>query len=261
MADGGAGDDEAELVDGIGRARHQDHVARRRDRLRHVGEALLGAERRHDLGFGIELHAEAARVVGRLRLAQARDALGGGIAIGARLADGLDQLVDDVLGRGHVGIAHAEIDDVGAARAGGRLQAVHLGEHIGRQTLDAMEFFDHGTNRALDGSTGEASGMLKGLLALLDLLGGFGLVGLAFLDHLVHGLLLLVLAQDLLRQLGNVRQIGQRQGFGAATQESCRRTYQQLSGPRLASNLQPSTSPPLVAMRHLTPSNRQVLTV
>ena len=50
-------------------------------------------------------------------------------------------------GRGHVGVAHAEIDDVGAARAGRRLQAVDLGEHIGRQALDAMEFFDHVTNR------------------------------------------------------------------------------------------------------------------
>ena len=143
VADRGAGNDEAELVNRIGRARYQDHIAGRRYGLRHVGEAFLRAERRDHLGFGVELHAEPARVVGGLRLAQARDALGRGIAIGARLADRLDQLVDDVLGRGHVGVAHAEIDDVGAARAGGRLQAVDFGENIRRKAFDAVEFFDH----------------------------------------------------------------------------------------------------------------------
>ena len=50
-------------------------VARRGDRLRDIGEAFLGAERRDDLGVGIELHAEAARVIGRLRAAQAGNAL------------------------------------------------------------------------------------------------------------------------------------------------------------------------------------------
>ena len=98
-------------------------------------------------GLGIELHAEAAVVVGGLRLAQAGDALGGRIAVGARLGDRLDQLVDDVLRRRHVRIAHAEVDDVGAPRAGGGLEAVDLREDIGRQALDAMEIFDHGTHR------------------------------------------------------------------------------------------------------------------
>ena len=52
-------------------------------------------------------------------------------------------------------------------------------------------------------------------LRFLDLLGGFGLLGLAFFDHLVHGLLLLVLVQDLLGQLGNVGQIDEWQGLRA----------------------------------------------
>jgi hypothetical protein len=33
----------------------------------------------------------------------------------------LNQLVDDVLGRGSVGVAHAEVDDVFSAAAGGHL--------------------------------------------------------------------------------------------------------------------------------------------
>ena len=74
MADHAARHDEAELVDGIGGVRHQDHVARPGDRLRHIGEAFLGAERGDDLGLRVELHAEAARVVGALRPPQPLDA-------------------------------------------------------------------------------------------------------------------------------------------------------------------------------------------
>jgi hypothetical protein len=48
-------------------------------------------------------------------------------------------------GRRHVGVAHAEIDDVGTPGAGRSLEAVDLGEHIGRQALYAVEFFDHVT--------------------------------------------------------------------------------------------------------------------
>ena len=44
VADRGAGDDEAVGVDRVARVGHQDHVARRGDRLGEVGEALLGAQ-------------------------------------------------------------------------------------------------------------------------------------------------------------------------------------------------------------------------
>ena len=149
MADHAARHDEAELMDRIGRVRHEDHVAGRGDRLRHVGEAFLRAERRHDLRVGIELHAEAARVIGGLRLAQAVDAFRGGIAIGARIAHRLDQLGDDVLGRRHVRIAHAEIDDVVAARARFRLELVDLLEDVRRQPLDSVEIVGHGRDGSL----------------------------------------------------------------------------------------------------------------
>ena len=140
-ADHAAGHQEAEGVDRIARVGHQHDVARRGDRLRDVGEAFLGAERGDDLGVGIELHAEAARVIGGLRAAQAGDALGRRIAVGARLAERLLHLLDDVSRRRQVRIAHAEIDDVGAGVAGHRLGAIDRFEHVGRQTLDAVEFF------------------------------------------------------------------------------------------------------------------------
>ena len=53
------------------------------------------------------------------------------------------QLVDHVLGRRAVGIAHAEVDDVLAARARRGLHRVHFGEDVGRQALDAVEFLGH----------------------------------------------------------------------------------------------------------------------
>ena len=68
-----AGDDEAVGMDRIAGVGHQHDVARRGDRLREIGEALLRAQRDDDLALGIELDAEAARVIGRLRLAQARE--------------------------------------------------------------------------------------------------------------------------------------------------------------------------------------------
>ena len=138
-ADDAARHQEAEGVDRIGRVRHQHDVARRGDRLRHVGEAFLRAEGGDHLRLGIELHAEPARVIARLRAAQAGDAFRGGIAVGARLADRLDQLVEHVLRRGQVRVAHAEIDDVGAAGAGLGLELVDLLEDVRRQAPHAVK--------------------------------------------------------------------------------------------------------------------------
>ncbi len=140
-ADGAAGHQEAEDVDRIGRIGHDDDVARRRDRLGDIGEAFLRAERGDDLGLGIELHAEAARIIGGLGAAQPRYSLGRRIAVGARLADGLLELLDDMRRRRQIGIAHAEIDDVGAAVARPRLGAIDLLEHVRRQPADAIKVF------------------------------------------------------------------------------------------------------------------------
>ncbi|MDF9864667.1 hypothetical protein M2437_003649 [Methylorubrum pseudosasae] len=126
-------------MDRVARVRHQHHVAGRGDRLGHVGEALLRAERRHHLRVRVEAHPEAALVVAGLGAAQAGNALGGGVAVGARLAGGLDELLDDVARRVEIGIAHAEIDDVGAAGSGGGLDPVHLLEDVRRKALDAVE--------------------------------------------------------------------------------------------------------------------------
>ena len=132
-ANDAAGHQEAEGVDRIAGVRHQHHVARRGDGLRHVGEAFLRAERRDHLRIGIELHAEAALVIAGLGATQAGDALGRGIAVGAGFSHRLDKLVDDVLGGLQVRIAHAEIDDVGAPCPCRCLDAIELLENVRRQ--------------------------------------------------------------------------------------------------------------------------------
>ena len=140
-ADHAARHQEAERVDRVARVRAEHDVTRRRDRLRDVGEAFLGAQGGDHLGVGIELHAEAAAIVRRLRLAQAGNSAGGRIAVGARLADDLLELVDHMLRRRQVRIAHAEVDDVRTRIARRRLRAVDLLEHVRRQTADAVELF------------------------------------------------------------------------------------------------------------------------
>ena len=128
-------------MDRVARVGHQHHIAGRRDRLGHVGEALLGAQRGDDLGLGIELDAETPLVIGGLGAPQPGNSPRRRITVGAGLADGLLQLFDDMVGRRQIRVAHAEIDDVGSAIAGSRLGAIDLLEDVRRQTTDAVKFF------------------------------------------------------------------------------------------------------------------------
>ena len=171
VAERAAGDHEAVGVDGVAGVRDEHDVARGGDRHGEVGEALLGAEGGDDLGLGVELHPEAAGVVAGLGAAEAGDALGGGIAVGAGAAHGLHKLFDDVGGRVHVGVAHAEVDDVHALGAVAGLEPVHLGEDVGGQALDAVEFFGHGRTGAAglrvarySAAPGRATGAIGGEL-------------------------------------------------------------------------------------------------
>jgi hypothetical protein len=60
-----------------------------------------------------------------------------------RIADGLDELLDDVRRRRHVRIAHAEVDDVPALGASLGLELVDALEDVGRKALYAVELFGH----------------------------------------------------------------------------------------------------------------------
>jgi hypothetical protein len=59
--------------------------------------------------------------------------------------------------RRQIGVAHAEIDDVGAAIAGRGLGAVHLLENVRRQPADAIEIFHRRLGDFLDSYHGFVS--------------------------------------------------------------------------------------------------------
>jgi hypothetical protein len=62
----------------------------------------------------------------------------------ARIGGDFFQLVDDVLGRRQVRIAHAEIDDIAPRLAAGGLHPVHFREHIRRQAPLPVKHFRRG---------------------------------------------------------------------------------------------------------------------
>ena len=55
------------------------------------------------------------------------------------------QLVDNVLRRRKIGVAHAKVNDVATRLAGCGAHVINFGDDIGRQTLDAVELFGHWT--------------------------------------------------------------------------------------------------------------------
>ena len=137
-------DDHRVRVDRVRRIRHEHAVAGLKDREREMRHALLGADRRDGLRLGIELHAVAIAVPRGHGTPEPRDPLRGRVAVVLRIARGLDQLVDDVLGGGLVGIPHPQIDDVLAPSSRLRLEVVDDGEDVRRQALDPVEVFHVG---------------------------------------------------------------------------------------------------------------------
>jgi hypothetical protein len=117
-------------VDRIGRVRREHDVAGRGDRGGQTRKPLLRSHRHDHFGFGIDVDPKPATIVIRLGLAQTGDTLRLRIAVRAGFPRDFDELLDDVLGRRQVGIAHAEIDDVLPARARRRPHRVHFGDDV-----------------------------------------------------------------------------------------------------------------------------------
>jgi hypothetical protein len=138
------------VVDRIAGIGSEDDVARRGDCLGEVGKAFLAPKGYDHLTVRIDLNPESALVIGSLRLAEARNALGCRIAVGGRLGRDFSQLLDNVPGRRSVRIAHAKIDDVLAACTCCCLHRIHFGEHIGREAADAVEIVVHDVSMADD---------------------------------------------------------------------------------------------------------------
>ena len=129
----GAGD-----VDGVAGVGGQSDVARVEEGEADVGDALLGAQQRDDLGGRVELHAEARGVEPGHRLAKRRLALVAGVLVRRGVGGALRQRLDDVGRRRQVGVADAEADDVDAGGAALGDLALDVGEQVGRQALHAL---------------------------------------------------------------------------------------------------------------------------
>src|SRR5580700_950741 len=139
--DVGAGYDRAVDVDGVTRVGNENGVARVEDGEAEVGDAFLGADGDDGFGVGVEVDVVAGFVPVGNGAAQSGNPTGDRVTMRWRLLRGFDELVDDVAGSGAVGIAHAEVDDVFAAAAGGDLHLTGDVEDIGREALETAELF------------------------------------------------------------------------------------------------------------------------
>jgi hypothetical protein len=138
-ADVGAGERGRERVDRVGGFGDQARVAGADEGPRDVADRLLRPHRRDHLGLWIERDAVPALVPISDRPAEVREASAGRIAVVPRVARRLRELVDDRLGRGQVGIPHAEVHNVLARAARGRLQVVDDVEDVRGQPVDPPE--------------------------------------------------------------------------------------------------------------------------
>ena len=125
----------------VTRVRHQHHVAALECRQRQMRDAFLGTDGDNGFGIRIKLHVVTRLIPVADRLAQPVDAFRHRIAVRVRALDRLDQLIDDMLRRRAIGIAHAEVDHIFAAPPRRELQFAGDVKHIRRQPFDAGKFF------------------------------------------------------------------------------------------------------------------------
>jgi hypothetical protein len=97
--------------------------------------AILGAQGRDDLDLRLEVHPPLTLVEVRDVLAQVEEALGDRVPLVPFEPRGLGELVHHDLGRGIVGVAHGQVDDVDPVAAEAVLPRVDLAEEIRRQPV------------------------------------------------------------------------------------------------------------------------------
>lgn len=135
----GASDHCAVDVDRVARVGHQHGVAVVEGAEHQVCQALFGADGDDGFAFRVDIDLVAFLVPVGDGPAQARNAAGGGVAMGVFALGDLHQLLDDVWRRGPVGVAHAQVDDVLAAAAGRHLELGGNVEDVRGKTIDARE--------------------------------------------------------------------------------------------------------------------------
>ena len=146
LAEVGAGEERPVHVDRVRRGRDDRGIAALEQHPHEVGEALLGSDGVGDLELGVELDPPVRRVVLRDLLAEARQASAQRVAVVARIARGLGELLDRDGWRGDVGVAEAEVDHVGTGLTRLELQPVDDREDVRGKVRDAPELHaEHAT--------------------------------------------------------------------------------------------------------------------
>ena len=141
MVNVGAGNHRPVDMNRVTRVGHQHDIASLERRQRQMRDAFLRADGDNGLAFRIEIDSVAPLVPAADGLAQTQDAFRHRIAMGVGSSRGLDQLVDDMLRRRPVRIAHRQIDDILAAAPGRHFQLPGNVEHIWGQPFDTWELF------------------------------------------------------------------------------------------------------------------------
>ena len=116
-------------ISGIG---NQSQITGIQQGQHEMGQAFLAADGSNALGLPVQIHSKAVLVKAADRPQQTRDTPGGGITMGFAVLDHLSQFVDDVLGSRLVGVAHAQIDDIGSLLAQTKFDVIEPSEQIGR---------------------------------------------------------------------------------------------------------------------------------
>ncbi len=124
-------------VDGVGGVSDDDGIAGGEEGEHEVGEAFLGADGGDDFAVGIELDAVAAFVFEGDFAAEVVEAHGDGVAVIAGVFGGFGEFVDDEVGGGVDGVAHAQVDDIGAGAAFFRLEGVEACKKIRGKTPES----------------------------------------------------------------------------------------------------------------------------
>ncbi|MOA15580.1 hypothetical protein D3C78_1357450 [compost metagenome] len=123
-------------VAGVG---HQHRVALVEGGQHQVCQAFLRADGDDGFAFRVDVDLVAFLVPVGDSPTQARDATGGGVAVGVFTLGDLHQLLDDVRRGGAIGVAHAQVDDVLATAAGGHLELGSDVEDVRGETIDARK--------------------------------------------------------------------------------------------------------------------------
>ena len=117
---------------GVGGHRHQRDVARIDIGQGKVDDPFFGTDQGHHFMLGVDINAVLPLAPAADRVLELRRPFKRGITVVLRVAERVDQRLVDLGRRRDIGIAHAEVDQVGSFGDLFGLDLVQLGKNIDR---------------------------------------------------------------------------------------------------------------------------------